>query len=344
MNILFVLPNQIFEKSLDDIKKNSINSVYIVKDDYYINEKMHKQKLCIMISAIDEYIQFLKKKNINSSIINSNVSRNNYPANDNFFMYEILDKDVRNKYIKFESKISFIHNPSMILSLDECNQIKKELIGNKNRIKHSDFYSYMRKKLNILIDKDGNPEGGKWSFDTDNRNKFDKDYKEKSIWTNHSDIAIKNIKKIKEEYPNAYGELEYLYYPHSFSEAKIYFNNFLKTKIHRFGYYQDAIHSDVIYGEHSNISAIMNLGIITPTYVVNETIKYYNSLDNKKKKLIISDVEGFIRQIIGWREYMRFTYEMYKEEIMNDSYMHIFEKKYINHGTPELQGYSSLII
>ncbi len=324
MNILLILPNQIFEKSLSDTIKYSIEKIIIVRDDYYINDKVHKQKLCLMFTAIDEYIFTLNKKDIKHATCEK---IKDLPDSGNFFMYEILDKEVRNKYSDYLNAITFIPSPSILLSLDDCVNMKKELIGNKNRIKHSDFYAYMRKKMNILIDEEGKPVGGKWSFDTNNRNKFDKNYTEKSIWTNQSQHATENIEIIKRNYPNAYGELEYLYYPSSFSNAKLYFKKFLEEKIHKFGYYQDAIHSDVVYGEHSNISAIMNIGLITPMYVVDETMKYYNSLDKKKKTLILSDIEGFIRQVIGWREYMRFTYELYKDEIMGDSYLTVFDKK-----------------
>jgi deoxyribodipyrimidine photolyase-related protein len=328
MNILIVLPTQIFEKSLEDITKNDINLVVIVEDEFYINEKQHKQKLVLLISAIEEYYNFLISKKVKAKIIKSfNEEFGSKLLNSKFFMYEILDKKIRKQYEDLIPKVDFIKNHSIILSKDDCANIDKLLIKGKNRIKHSDFYSYMRKKLNILVDSEGNPDFGKWSFDKENRNKFNKDYKEKSIWTNSSEIVLRNIKKVNEEYKGAYGSVEYFYYPVSFLDAKKCLNEFIKKKLHNFGYYQDAIHSDVVYGEHSNISAIMNIGIITPLYVVKEIMNFYNSLDTKKKKLIISDVEGFVRQIIGWREYMRFTYELYENKILNDNYLKIFDKR-----------------
>lgn len=331
MNILIVLPNQIFEKSLEDIKKYSIDKVFIIEDKFYINEKQHKQKLALLLSSIEEYKEFLSSK-VKVCIIKSLEEIPLDKSEGRIFMYEILDKKIRNEYVeyfnlKFNIELYFIKSHCIILSKGECQIIDKELIKGRNRIKHADFYSYMRKKLNILVDKDGNPEFGRWSFDKENRNKFGKDYKEKSIWTNTSEIALRNIKRVNNEFKNAYGNVEHLYYASNFKDSKKLLNLFIKEKLHNFGFYQDAIGVDVVFGEHSNISAMMNIGLITPLETINTAMKYYNSLDSKKKKLIISDVEGFIRQIIGWREYMRFTYELYETKILNDNYLKIFDNK-----------------
>jgi deoxyribodipyrimidine photolyase-related protein len=328
-NVLIILPNTIFEESINDIDIFSIDEINIIYDKYYFNENQHKQKLALWLASLEEYKSFLTNKIHNKikikSVYEYKGEKTLFVNNYNYYIYNPLDKHIKEKYGKLKN-ITFIKNHSIILSEDEIEEAYYHLIGNKKilrdkiNIRHTDFYKYMRLKLNILVDKNSNPEGGKWSYDTLNRQKFSKDYKEKEIYINPSIIAINSIYKVYDEFPKAYGECNILYYQTSFKSAKKYLNDFIKYKLESFGKYQDAISEKVLIGEHANISAIMNIGLITPEYVIKTVERYYYSLDSSSKKKYINSVEGFIRQIIGWREYMRFVYIKFHNEVVNASY------------------------
>jgi deoxyribodipyrimidine photolyase-related protein len=88
---------------------------------------------------------------------------------------------------------------------------------------------------------------------------------------------------------------------------------FVKNKLKNFGKYQDSISENVVFGEHSNISALLNIGLLTPLYVIQTILKYFNTY---KTKELINSTEAIIRQIIGWREYMRYVYVYKREEII----------------------------
>lgn len=328
-NVLLILPNTIFEKSVNDITKFSIDEIIIIYDKFYFNENQHKQKLALWLASLEEYKKFLMDKlTVNIKVKSTYEYKGEellFIGSYKYYMYDPLDNTMKDKYNKLKN-ITFIKNHSVILSREGIEEAYYYLIGNKNpatdkiNIKHIEFYKYMRNELNILVDNKGNPEGGKWSYDKLNRSKFSKSYKEKEIYINHSPLALEAQLKTYDEFPKAYGECNSLYYQTSFQSAKKHLNEFIAYKIENFGKYQDAIAEKTLIGEHSNISAIMNIGLITPEYVVKLVEKYYFSLDSAGKKKNINSVEGFIRQVIGWREYMRFIYDKFYSETINSNY------------------------
>ncbi|EAR12319.1 deoxyribodipyrimidine photolyase-like protein [Polaribacter irgensii 23-P] len=177
------------------------------------------------------------------------------------------------------------------------------------------FYRNMRKKHQILmIDKQ--PEGGKWNYDASNRKKwkgealippeitFDTDVT--ALFSEIEKAGIKTIGKINPSF---------FEYPISRLQAMEQLAYFCDHLLVHFGDYQDAMHTDKIYLFHSRISFAMNSKIIAPKEVVDAVLETYREQEDA---IDISQVEGFIRQILGWREYMRGMYWMlmpnYKKE------------------------------
>jgi len=167
------------------------------------------------------------------------------------------------------------------------------------------FYRYMRKKHHVLMEG-SKPEGGEWNYDKSNRKKWKKEtlippykifLKDVSELVNEIKIAeiqtIGNINIKNFEYPTTRNEvLDQLDY--FCSHLLIYFGDF-----------QDAMHTDEVNLYHSRISFAMNIKLISPKEVIEKVLETYR---HAKNEIHISQVEGFIRQIIGWREYMRGMY------------------------------------
>ncbi len=334
-NTLIILPNTIFEQSIEDIKKYDISRILIIYDKYYFNENQHKQKLALFFASMEEYIDYINTKTVNVEITECREYKDkciNIYKNAKYYIYDPLDKYIKRKYTKLiisicgKENLIFLYNKSILLNGDDIKHTYVNLINVKNNnkkifIRHSDFYKYMRIKYDILLEKDNKPEGGAWSFDTLNRNKFNKGYKEKDIYINKSNYAAGACKLVNKEFKNAYGNCSYLYYPSNFKSSKTLLTTFINFKLKNFGKHQDAISKDVYVGEHANISAIMNIGLITPDFVISRVVKYYYSLDKKDKKEILNSVEGIVRQILGWREYMRFVYHYFSNNINKGEYL-----------------------
>jgi deoxyribodipyrimidine photolyase-related protein len=188
----------------------------------------------------------------------------------------------------------------------------------KKQFLMENFYRDMRKKHQILM-VDKQPEGGKWNFDASNRKKWKGDTlipQEISFDTNVeevlSDIEKAGIKTIGKINP------KYFEYPISRKQSLEQLTYFCEHLLVHFGDYQDAMHTDKIYLYHSRISFAMNSKIISPREVVDTVLETYRAQENK---IDISQVEGFIRQILGWREYMRGMYWMLMPDYKKENFL-----------------------
>jgi deoxyribodipyrimidine photolyase-related protein len=307
MNIFIILPTQLFEinEYLD-----KMNMIYIIEEPFYFtSKKFHKQKLILHRASMKYYYDKLKIKYKNINYIEFDKIKENDFKNKNIHIFDPIDKPVIEKYRKLSPKIVIYDTPLFLETRAELEEYRNTNTNKKNYY-HDNFYKWQRKRLNILIENREKPIGGKWSFDKENRNPYDKNYKEDKIIT-YSNKYIEEAKSyIKKNFADNFGLVEYIYYPITHEEAKLHLINFIKKRLETFGKYQDGISKKVIFGSHSILSPLLNIGLITPNIVIEEVLKYYNS-DNKS----LISVEAFIRQLIGWRSYVRFIYEYHGEEM-----------------------------
>jgi len=165
--------------------------------------------------------------------------------------------------------------------------------------------------LNILVTKDDKPIGGKWTYDTDNRLPFPPGFKQDPKFPiNNSKYVTEAQNYVNKHFKNNIGSSE-LYLPIDHEGTKKHFNKFLKERLKCFGPYQDAVDKNIVFGCHSVLSPLLNIGLITPKEAINQILNFY-----EKHHVKIESVEAIIRQIIGWRCYCRFTY-MFKHKEMN---------------------------
>jgi deoxyribodipyrimidine photolyase-related protein len=234
---------------------------------------------------------------------------NNYFKNSIIHIYDPVDKPMIEKYKKLSQKIVIYDTPLFLETRQDLEEYRNKNTNKKNYY-HDNFYKWQRKRLNILIENREQPIGGKWSFDKENRNAYDKNYKEDKIIT-YSNKYIEEAKSyIKNNFNNNFGLVEYIYYPITHEDARIHLKNFIKKRLETFGKYQDGISKNVIFGSHSILSPLLNIGLITPDIIIDEVLYYYNT----NNKSLVS-VEAFIRQLIGWRSYVRFIYIYHGSEM-----------------------------
>jgi deoxyribodipyrimidine photolyase-related protein len=167
------------------------------------------------------------------------------------------------------------------------------------------FYRYMRKKHQVLM-LGNQPLGGKWNFDHDNRKTWKENFPiPKEIAFQNDATAIQNdLQKVTYE---SFGEINWqnISWPINEKQALTTLQYFIQNLLPYFGDYQDAMHTKEKYLFHSRLSFAMNAKIISPKKVVDKVVEAYH----QNPDLIgLSQVEGFVRQIIGWREYVRGIY------------------------------------
>ncbi len=180
-----------------------------------------------------------------------------------------------------------------------------DFFASKKQMVMEPFYRMMRKKFNIMIE-DGEPEGGKWNFDQSNRKKW------------NGKPAVPPILELKKDVSSLYKEIEQagiksigslnpssFTWPTNREESLQVLHYFNENLLIHFGDFQDALHTDQKYLFHSRLSFAMNSKLLAPREVIDHVIAYYRANEDA---IDISQVEGFVRQILGWREFMRGIY------------------------------------
>ena len=174
------------------------------------------------------------------------------------------------------------------------------------------FYRMMRKRENILLEADGEPVGGTWNYDHDNRGAFGKDGPpevKRPRQFRPDDITQAVIAMVSERFAEHPGECTQFNLPVTAEQGRAMVRDFIEHRLPTFGEFQDAMWTDLDFGSHSRISAAMNVKLIDPRYAVGKAVEAYES-----GHAPLASVEGFIRQIIGWREYIRGVYWLHMPE------------------------------
>jgi len=328
--IQILFPHQLFEEAYDLDNRHSI--LLIEEWLFFKQYPFHKQKIafhrasmqcfaknlrdagfsvvyidaCQDISDIRNCVQYLAENQVNKIIC--------FDPEDNWLQKRLEDScEKHGLSIEMKDSPSFINHKQEII--DYFKKQKKYF--------QTSFYIDQRKKRNVLIEKD-QPIGGKWSFDQENRLKYpakkippainfeayDTDYQAAFLY-------------VEQNFKHHFGQLNpKLLYPKDHASARIWLDLFLDQRLWEFGPYEDAIVEKERFLHHSVLSPLINTGLLSPEYVISRTLDYFE----KNPDLPLSSVEGFVRQIMGWREYIRALYVLEGTKARNQNYWQ-FSKK-----------------
>ena len=319
MKLFIILGNQLFNpKYLSPYKDHT----FFMAEDYGLCtfEKHHKFKILLFLSSMRSFRDELKLKNF--SLMYKDINQDFKLSYEkklekiikvknikeiSFFEIEdkFFEKRILNLANKNSLKVNQINSPMFLISRDEF----KDYLKNNKRPFMANFYKIVRTKTNMLMNKNGTPKGNKWSFDEDNRKKLP------------AKIIIPKISKIKETKETAFlkkfissnfknhpGNLDKFWFPTTRKDTNKWLDQFLKERLKLFGDYEDAVtdKSNTVF--HSALSPLINLGLITPGEIIEKISKVEN-------KIPINSLEGYIRQIIGWREFMRGIYQNFDQRL-----------------------------
>lgn len=259
-----------------------------------------------------EVVYFKLNDNDNTQSLTDNLSLLIKTKNIERFEYIFPDEYRLDKQLSDFCKQINIENET--ISAEHFYTERQDLatfFKGKKQYLMENFYRNMRKKHDILMIA-GQPEGGKWNYDKSNRNKWKGDvpipnYK---LFKNDVTLIIKDIEIGNIETMGRF-DTKTFSYPISRSQAIEQLKHFCEELLIHFGDYQDAMHTNEEYLFHSRLSFAMNLKLISPKDIVNTVMNYYRKHGDD---INISQVEGFVRQIIGWREYMRGMYWAFMPE------------------------------
>ncbi|MEP7231210.1 MAG: cryptochrome/photolyase family protein [Ginsengibacter sp.] len=324
-SVNFIFPHQLFEDS--PLHENGF-PVYLVEEFLFFGQyKFHKQKIAFHRASMKCYESYLHSKGIavyyieakeaNADIRNLIAYLGNQnvdiiyfidPA-DNWLQKRIVSSAAKAaiKLIQYETKL-FINS-------------KKELAAyfnlSKEKFFQTDFYISQRKKRKILVDKNDKPVGGKWSFDAENRKKYPAKKQAPNVSYPEINHFYEEAKIYAESnYNNNPGNVTaYPLQPFDFASTRKWFRDFLAYRFADFGPYEDAIVKNENILHHSKLTPMLNAGLISPQEIIDETMLYAT-----EQKIPLNSAEGFLRQVIGWREFIHGVYEAKGTEQRNKNY------------------------
>jgi deoxyribodipyrimidine photolyase-related protein len=178
------------------------------------------------------------------------------------------------------------------------------------RPRMASFYSAQRKRLGVLLDADGKPMGGQWSFDADNRKKLPRHVQPPELAAAPPGAHVADVQRIvSNHFASHPGRAEDFWLPTTRAQAHEWLQQFLEQRFASFGPYEDALtqRSDSLF--HSVLSPLLNIGLLTPAEVLGRALEHA-----RDHHIPLNSLEGFVRQIIGWREFIRGIYNNFSGE------------------------------
>ena len=313
-NALLIFPHQLFESHPALEKKRD---VFLVEEHLFFRQyNFHKQKLVFHRASMKFYESFLKDKNLKVNYIDSTNElsdvRKLIPYLKKIGIKEIHFADVADNWLekrliqiaqKYGLKLNEYPSPCFLNTKSDLTEYFK----GKKKYSQTDFYIKQRKRLGFLLDENESPIGGKWTFDTENRLKYPaKKIAPKVNFPSENEYYKNAVSYVKKNYPHNYGEIgSGFIYPTTFDESKKWLKQFLEKRFAEFGSYEDAIVARENILHHSLLTPMLNAGLLTPDYIIKAALKY-----SQEENIPLNSLEGFIRQIIGWREFIRGVYEV----------------------------------
>lgn len=259
-------------------------TIYLLEEPKYFSRfRFNKNKLFYHRATMKEYASTHKLHYIDHESLKT------WKPPAKCFMFDPHDYELEEKY----KYATLLESPAFIASKADILQE----YGAK-KLNHVSFYRWQRRRLDILI-LNGKPEGGKWSFDTENRSKLTE--KPPLITKLAENSFTKEARLyVARMWPNNPGEMN-LTFPTSRKQALRWLRAFIDERLGKFGKFEDAISKSELLLFHSGLSPMMNVGLLTDKEVIHAVLL---AAENKKNKIPLASLEGFIRQVIGWRNYM----------------------------------------
>ena len=330
-NLIFILGDQLSLNisSLQDFDKNldAILMAEVWDETKYAPH--HQKKLVLIFSAMRQFKNYLHE----------NGYKIFYTKLDDKDNLGSFDAELLKFYQKLKPQKIILTEPSEYRVLKVFNDFQEknkvpleirnddrficshhefaEFAKGKKTLLLENFYHQIRKKTKILMEElpkkpkakssstpELKPVGGKWNYDKENRQTMPADiHPPKILQLKTSPITLEVIEMVKKNFPKNFGDTNNFNFATTAFEANLHFEDFIKNRLKNFGNYQDAMRQDVDFGFHSIVSMYINIGLLDALTCAKKVEEEYFKGDCD-----LASAEGFIRQIIGWREYIRGIY------------------------------------
>ncbi len=308
-----IFPHQLFE----------YNPLFTAHDELYLVEEhlffkqynFHKQKIAFHRATMKYYENHLNQKNIEVKYIQAHqpqadirtlIADLHAMGIDKIIIVDptdyLLSRRINIACKKWNISLEILPSP---MFLNTQTDLETFFLSTKKKFFQTEFYKQQRISRKILTDQHNQPAGGQWTYDVENRKKYPKN---KPVAEYHfpktNQYSTEAHAYVNQYFKDNIGQLStQINYPIGFEESQHWLNTFLKTRFAEFGHYEDAIVTDQLLLNHSLLTPMLNIGTLTPKQIIDEALIYAQKHDTP-----INSLEGFVRQIVGWREFIRGVY------------------------------------
>ncbi len=299
--------------------KNS-HLVMVEDPDLCTRRPYHQQKLALVLGAMREHAQQLQDAGFHlsyfpldsgQSIDSALTAVLHESGSKRFDSFAISDQKLQQRLQRWCQAHNVVWtkagDPGFISSVASFQSYAKD----KPRLRMANFYKRQRIDLGVLLNGDGTPTGGQWSFDSENRKKLPAKQSVPIIETvEHSACTHAVIDEVCKRFADHPGNAKQLWLPTTRTGARHWLEQFLAQRLVGFGTYEDAITTRSAILFHSALSPLINLGLLTPIEVISGIQEYARTHD-----VPLNDLEGILRQLIGWREFVRGVYTLHGDSM-----------------------------
>ncbi len=305
--VSIVFPHQLF---LDHPALTAARPVYLVEEWLFFRlYQFHKQKLLLHRATMTAYADYLRQggyevhylpatvpeadiRLLVPRLATAGVQELHFAALADDWLTQRLSRGAAQAGIRLVTYPSpnFLNSPE---TSDYCRR-------------QTDFYIRQRRLRGVLLEADGKPRGGKWTYDQANRQRFPRHTTPPLVSFPRANPYVQAAQAyVEEHFPNHPGSTRSPwgggFYPTTFAEAQNHLDNFLEQRLGGFGPYEDAMVAQESILHHSLITPMLNMGLLTPDQVLRAALAQADQVP-------LHSLEGFVRQILGWREFIYLTY------------------------------------
>jgi deoxyribodipyrimidine photolyase-related protein len=315
-----ILGNQLFPPAL--LREQTQLRVFMAEDlGLCTNVRHHQQKLVLFLAAMRSYRDELALRGFDvhyealpEYVIEGYESRLLQWMRQNQLtalrLWEVEDKPFEQRLKSFAASqgfaLEFLPSPMFLTTREQFHEWQ-----DGRRLHMADFYRWQRQRLDVLMEGDGRPAGRRWSFDEENRKPLPRTLAVPPLripqTTGHVRDVIEIVRRRFGEHPGEVDARQW-WLPTTRAQALEGLDDFLENRLELFGPYEDALSDRDPFLFHSALTPALNLGLITPAEVLERTLQAAT-----RRHVPIESVEGFVRQIIGWREFIRGVYREHSE-------------------------------
>jgi deoxyribodipyrimidine photolyase-related protein len=328
--VRLVLPHQLFRDHLDAPAGTTF--VLVEHDLLFRQYRFHTQKLVLHRAAMRRFADLLRGEGYDVVQVDTDAATTSRAALADqvrrLAPTRVTAYDVVDDWLSRDLSASLADGgyglvPDDVLEspsfLTTRTQVREVLGSGRARMQH--FYTWQRRRLDVLVTDTGDPVGGRWSFDEDNRKKLPRHHPvpapQRVAPGDRHEHVEEAIAWVRREFPDNPGDAEAFAWPTSHAEAEASFESFLADRLAGFGPYEDALSAEHAFVFHSLLTPALNVGLISPTHVLDRALE----VSTGGERVPLASLEGFVRQVIGWREFMRASYVVHGRRMRTSNHL-----------------------